>query len=143
MELVFGMVALAGLLALLARRGRKRAQAAREQNGPDLEAGAADEDETEDWQPDEVVQVPIDGTLDLHHYAPREVGELVDEYLDACRERDILDVRIVHGKGKGVLRKTVWARLERNPAVAHFELAGHGGGSWGATEVRLHPRLRA
>lgn len=85
------------------------------------------------------VQIPIDGTLDLHTFHPREVKELLPEYLAECRSRGILQVRVVHGKGTGSLRRTVHALLSRLPEVAHFELAGMGAGSWGATLVQLHP----
>lgn len=84
-----------------------------------------------------VLVFPVDGTLDLHGIAPREVGDLVDDYLDACRERGIEHVRIVHGKGIGALRETVHARLRRRTDVAGFELGGASGGEWGATRVRL------
>jgi DNA-nicking Smr family endonuclease len=83
-------------------------------------------------------EVPIDGTLDLHTFHPRDVKSLVPEYLDACRKKGILDVRIIHGKGTGALRRTVHAVLERLPEVASFGLAGDRS-SWGATLVRLHP----
>jgi DNA-nicking Smr family endonuclease len=82
---------------------------------------------------------PIDGTLDLHTFHPREVKELLPEYLEACRRRGILEVRIVHGKGTGALRETVHAILERLPGVASFRLAGEDRGSWGATLVVLEP----
>lgn len=84
------------------------------------------------------VEIPIDGTLDLHTFDPSELGDLVPEYLDACRRRGILDVRIVHGKGRGVLRASVEAILERLPGVDSFRRAGAGAGEWGATLVRLH-----
>lgn len=87
----------------------------------------------------EPVQIPIDGTLDLHTFHPREVKQLVPDYLAECRAQGILQVRIVHGKGTGTLRRTVHALLSRLPEVAHFELAGGDGGSWGATLVELHP----
>ena len=93
--------------------------------------------------PDEaggVFEWPIDGTLDLHLFDPREVGDLVPEYLGACRERGILQVRIVHGKGTGSLRATVVSLLKRLPEVAAMKPAGEDAGGWGATIVTLHPR---
>jgi len=87
----------------------------------------------------EPVEIPIDGTLDLHTFSPREVKDLVPGYLAQCRSRGILQVRVVHGKGTGNLRRTVHALLDRLPWVAHYELAGLGAGSWGATLVALHP----
>lgn len=83
------------------------------------------------------VEMPIDGTLDLHTFRPRDVKDLVPEYLAACRERGIYRVRIVHGKGSGALRDTVHAVLRRLPEVADFRLAGPEGGGWGATLVEL------
>jgi DNA-nicking Smr family endonuclease len=85
------------------------------------------------------VDLPIDGTLDLHTFHPREVKELLPEYLEACRRAGILEVRVVHGKGTGALRETVHAILERLPGVASFRLAGEDRGSWGATLVVLEP----
>jgi DNA-nicking Smr family endonuclease len=87
------------------------------------------------------VELPIDGTLDLHTFHPREVKELVPDYLRACQERGILDVRIIHGKGSGVLRRTVHARLDRlAELVESYGLAAEDGGGWGATLVRLRSR---
>jgi DNA-nicking Smr family endonuclease len=83
------------------------------------------------------VELPIDGTLDLHAFHPREVKDVVADYLDACGERGILEVRIVHGKGTGALRETVHAALRRREDVVSFRLAGEGRGEWGATLVRL------
>jgi len=83
------------------------------------------------------IELPIDGTLDLHAFRPREVKDVVGDYLDACREKGILDVRIVHGKGIGALRETVHAVLHRRDDVESFRLAGEGRGEWGATLVRL------
>jgi DNA-nicking Smr family endonuclease len=82
-------------------------------------------------------EIPIDGTLDLHTFRPSEVRSLVLDYLDACLEKGIFQVRIVHGKGTGVLRAIVHAALERHPAVERFALAGEDGGGWGATLVTL------
>jgi len=88
---------------------------------------------------DEPVPLPIDGVLDLHTFQPREVGELVRDYLDECQQRGLVRVRIIHGKGIGNLRRTVHAALQRHPAVASFHLASEHFGGWGATIVHLHP----
>lgn len=91
---------------------------------------------------DHAIELPIDGVLDLHTFAPRDVRDLVGEYLEACAARGIEDVRIIHGKGTGALRRTVHAVLERHPLVVAFRLAGEGEGGWGATKALLRPPRR-
>ena len=86
--------------------------------------------------PEDPAAIPIDGTLDLHHFRPAEVGDVVDAYLDECHDKGIRHVRLIHGKGKGVLRRTVHARLERRDDVKAFGLATDRS-SWGATMVEL------
>jgi dsDNA-specific endonuclease/ATPase MutS2 len=87
----------------------------------------------------EPVDLPIDGTLDLHAFLPKEVDELIPEYIRACLKRGIYQLRIVHGKGTGTLRRKVHAILGRLEEVDSFRLAGHGAGGWGATIVMLNP----
>ena len=85
------------------------------------------------------IEIPVDGTLDLHTFSPRDLKHLIPDYLAECRSRGILEVRIIHGKGKGNLRRSVHALLERISEVRSFELAGGEAGGWGATLVVLEP----
>ena len=90
---------------------------------------------------DAPVTLPIDGSLDLHALAPRDVAAVVGDYLDACAERGRRDVRIVHGKGTGAQLRTVHDLLARRDDVEWFGAADETAGGWGATLVRLRPRL--
>ncbi len=87
----------------------------------------------------EPVVLPIDGVLDLHTFAPREVKQLVEDYLAECAARGIEEVRVIHGKGTGALRRMVHSVLEKNPLVVAFRLGDEGEGGWGATLVTLRP----
>ncbi len=91
--------------------------------------------------PDAPVQVPIDGILDLHQFRPSDVKELVPEYLQACRDKGIYRVRIIHGKGTGALRRTVHSILDRIPWVADYHFA-EDHSSWGATIVNITATAR-
>lgn len=82
------------------------------------------------------VEYPINGELDLHQFHPRDVRDLVPVYLGACLEKGIFQVRIVHGKGKGVLREMVHHLLDELPVVERYWQEGSAG-SWGATLVAL------
>lgn len=90
-----------------------------------------------DGGPEEIVEVPIDGELDLHTYLPQDLGRLLPSYLEACREKGLLEVRIVHGKGTGSLKRSVHAILARSPSVVDFRDECPLRGGWGATRVRL------
>jgi len=86
---------------------------------------------------DDPFEMPIDGVLDLHTFSPKEVRDLVPEYIEECLRRGITEIRIIHGKGTGTLKAIVHSVLEKNPRVASFKDAGTGAGGWGATLVRL------
>ncbi|MDH3891180.1 MAG: Smr/MutS family protein [candidate division Zixibacteria bacterium] len=88
----------------------------------------------EDNRPDEY---PIDGTLDLHLFAPGETREVLVEYINECLSRGILTLRIVHGKGRGVQRRIVHSLLADHPDVSQYRHEGGSGGGWGATVVDL------
>ena len=86
---------------------------------------------------DEPMQLPVNGVLDLHTFRPGDIKDLVPDYLAECQERGILNVRIIHGKGIGNLRRTVHAILSRHPEVISYTLDHPQYGGWGATLVLL------
>ena len=83
------------------------------------------------------VVLPLEDSIDLHPFQPRDIPSVVEEYLQQCIDAGILEVRLIHGKGKGVQRDIVRALLEKHPAVASFHDAPAEAGSWGATVVTL------
>ena len=74
------------------------------------------------------MKIPIEATLDLHTFAPRDVASLVSEYVTAAHEAGFREVRLIHGRGKGVQRGIVQQALENHPLVLEF---------WDATETHL------
>ena len=65
-------------------------------------------------------RIPIEGSLDLHAFAPRDVGSVVEEYVNAAHAIGLREVRLIHGRGTGVQRGIVQAALDRHPLVASF-----------------------
>ena len=85
-----------------------------------------------------VHRVPIDAEIDLHTFVPRDIRSVVDEYINAAVDAGLVEVRIVHGRGRGVQRGIVQATLDANPLVVEFwdDDAAH----LGATIARLGSR---
>ena len=82
---------------------------------------------------DEVIRYPIEDSIDLHTFRPNEVKDLLNDYLEAAGDKGFEEVRIIHGKGIGALRRTVHAVLKTHPMVISFSEAGPAAGGWGAT----------
>ena len=96
--------------------------------------------DADDEPPAEPFVLPVTGELDLHAFAPRDAMSVVEDYLDECRRRGLLEVRIVHGRGQGVRRAEVRRALGRRADVREFRDASPVSGGWGATLVVLAPR---
>ncbi|MBI4465530.1 MAG: Smr/MutS family protein [Acidobacteria bacterium] len=88
------------------------------------------------------VTLEITDVLDLHTFAPREIAQVVETYLQEARARGYTSVRIIHGKGIGAQRARVRSVLQRTPFVSSFHDAPMETGGWGATVVRLSPKER-
>ena len=74
------------------------------------------------------MRIPIEDSLDLHAFAPRDVQSVVEEFVTAAHEAGLREVRLIHGRGKGVQRGLVQQVLERHPLVVEF---------WDAPESHL------
>ena len=84
-------------------------------------------------------RVPVEGSIDLHAFAPRDVVSVVEEYLEAAARHRFREVRLIHGKGTGAQRASVRALLARHPLVESYTDAPPEAGGWGATRVTLKP----
>jgi dsDNA-specific endonuclease/ATPase MutS2 len=85
----------------------------------------------------EPVEIPLQDSIDLHPFQPKDIPSVVEEYLEQCKQAGFHEVRLIHGKGRGVQRNIVQALLQRHPAVESFRDAPLEAGSWGATIVVL------
>jgi DNA-nicking Smr family endonuclease len=85
--------------------------------------------------PDDPVEIPIEDALDLHAFHPRDIEAVVGDYVAAAREKGLAEVRLIHGRGKGVQRSVVHAVLAAHPLVESFWDAPES--HLGATVVRL------
>ncbi len=101
--------------------------------------GSAQDEDEEDDEPnlEDPVVLPIERAIDLHAFHPREIPEVVDAYLDAARERGFTQVRLIHGRGKGVQRARLRRLLEGDPRVERLADAPPERGGWGAMDVWL------
>jgi len=90
-------------------------------------------------EPDEPVVLPIEDSIDLHAFAPKDIPSVVESYLEAARAAGFREVRVIHGRGKGVQKERVRQLLGRSEHVLHFEEATPDRGGYGATVVRLRP----
>ena len=87
----------------------------------------------------EMVEVEIGDVLDLHSFPPSEVADVVRSYLDAATEKGLTQIRIIHGKGIGVQRRTVRRILQQDPRVLVVSNPDSDAGGWGATCATLRP----
>jgi DNA-nicking Smr family endonuclease len=83
------------------------------------------------------VVVPIEDSIDLHAFSPKEIPSVVEEYIEQCVQAGMYEVRIIHGRGKGIQRRIVKLILEKHPRVSSFKDAPAEAGGWGATVVVL------
>ena len=87
---------------------------------------------------DEIVHIPITEALDLHDFAPREIPEVIEAYLEAAWEKGFREVRLIHGRGKGVQRARIQSLLAKLAHARSWCDAPAERGGWGATLVQLH-----
>jgi DNA-nicking Smr family endonuclease len=97
---------------------------------------------TEDDPSEEPIVLPIEDSIDLHAFSPKDIPSVVESYLEAAREAGFREVRIIHGRGKGIQKERVRQVLGRSPHVEHFEEATPDRGGFGAAVARLKPPLR-
>jgi DNA-nicking Smr family endonuclease len=89
----------------------------------------------------EPVAIPLEDSIDLHAFSPKDIPSVVEEYLEQCIQAGLSEVRIIHGRGVGVQRKIIRSLLEKHPGVDSFQDAPPEAGGWGATRVMLRKKV--
>lgn len=85
----------------------------------------------------EPIAIPIEDSIDLHSFSPEDIPSVVEEYIEQCVRHGIYEVRVIHGRGKGIQRRIVRSLLENHPRVVSLKDAPAEAGGWGATVVVL------
>jgi hypothetical protein len=125
---VFGLI-LAGLTVVVFLAFGRSA------SNPDDEARLGEE--TEEPDPEVKIELPVEDFIDLHPFPPRDIPDIVADYLDAAHAKGFREVRLIHGRGVGVQRERVRSALEKHRLVASFSDATADRGGWGATIAYL------
>lgn len=89
---------------------------------------------------DQIICIPIEDRIDLHTFLPKEIPSLLEEYLLECQKKGLKEIRIIHGKGKGIQRSIVHSFLRKSPLIESFKPAPLEAGGWGATIACLRER---
>lgn len=104
-----------------------------------LESDVTPPTDAEGSETQDVIQLEIEDHIDLHGFLPRDIPDVAESYLDAARAKGFTEVRLIHGRGRGVQRARIQSLLSRLPYVIDFGNAPTWLGGWGATVVRLRP----
>jgi len=99
--------------------------------------GSDADDDDDPTDPAALVEIPVEDSIDLHSFPPRDVPDVVDAYLEVAVEKGFTEVRLIHGRGIGVQRDRVQKLLARHPLVSGFHDAPADRGGWGATIAYL------
>ncbi len=125
-----GLGAFAVILAVMTVVALMATSSAPENDEDEPEADGIDD-------PDQPIELPIEDSIDLHPFPPRDIPDVVDAYLEAAVEEGFREIRLIHGRGIGVQRDRVQKLLARHPLVSGFHDAPPERGGWGATVAYL------
>ncbi len=134
-----GVIGLLSAVVLLLGCSATRSSTDSDEAEDQDEGDEDDEDDEEEYDPEQAVVVPLADSIDLHTFAPREIPDAVQAYIEAVHASGFDEVRLIHGRGIGVQRERVRSLLARNPLVRAFHDAPPGRGGWGATVAYLNP----
>lgn len=133
-----GLGVFGGLLAILTLAVLFGASTA-VSSGDDVDQAEVDGDAEEPIDPNTPIEIPVEDSIDLHPFPPRDVPDVVDAYLEVAVGKGFAEVRLIHGRGIGVQRDRVQKLLARHPLVSGFHDAPADRGGWGATIAYLKP----